>query len=405
MLSVEQAQQRILERIHRLEAEVVPTVEAGGRVLAASVSAPFDIPPYDNSAMDGFAVLAADTAGASEATPVTLPVVETVAAGHVASRPLESGQAMRIMTGAPLPEGADAVIVVERTRPAGESVELLFEARHGAHIRRRGEDVRQGEVVLEAGSVLAAGELGLLASMRQASVTVARQPRVAVISTGDELVEIDAVPGPGQIVNSNSYSIAELVRECGGLPERFPIVSDRPEAIVAALRAAEGHDVVVTTGGVSVGEFDYVKQVLDEVGARQEFWRVSMKPGKPVLFATMAERPFFGLPGNPVSCMVAFHLFVAPALRKMEGLPDERLLATTVTARLDNDVRSTGDRRNYLRGVLRWVDDGFRIRTRPAQGSGVLSSMTGANGLAVVPEGTRFVGAGEAVSVVVIGRV
>jgi len=405
MLTVEEARERVMRAVTPLGAEEVALVDAHGRVLAEQVVAPADIPAADNTAMDGYAVRAADVAGATRETPVTLDVIETLPAGYVPSRTVGAGQATRIMTGATIPDGADAIVIVEVTETDGDRVRVFRDARPGAHIRRRGEDVRTGQMLFLPGAAIGAGEIGLLASIRKGRVTVACRPVVAVVSTGDELVDVDTAPGPGQIVNSNAYSLAALVREAGGEPRVLPIARDTLGDITAALESAASSDIVITSGGVSVGEFDYVKAALDALGAELDFWRVSMKPGKPVVFAKLGATPFFGLPGNPVSCMVGFHLFVWPALKKMMGCPAHRWMRPTVTAVLTNDVRSTGDRRNYQRAVITAHGDRIEATTKPAQGSGVLSSMTGANGLVVVPQGTTRIEAGSTVEVQLIGEI
>lgn len=404
MLSVEEAREQILAEIDPLGSERIALSEALGRVLSEAVVASTFIPPTDNTAMDGYAVHAADVASASADEPVTLKVVETIPAGYVPQRRVERGEASRIMTGATIPEGADSIVIVEQTEGDGDRVRVLKPANAGANIRRRGEDVRPGQTVVEAGATLGPGEIGLLASVRRAFVAVSRRPRVAIVSTGDELVDVDVEPGPGQIVNSNAFSLAALARQAGAESMVLPIVRDSIDETVAALRRAAAADAVVTSGGVSVGEFDFVKAALDALGADTKFWRVRMKPGKPVVFAKLLGVPFFGLPGNPVSCMVAFHLFVRPALRKATGVAEGRLLPTEIEAELANDVRSTGDRRNYLRAVVRPEGGRLVAATKPAQGSGVLSSMVGANGLVVVPEGTREIAAGSRVAVLLIGE-
>ena len=405
MLTVEEARARVLASIGSIDAEEISIADALGRVLAEHVVAPADIPAADNTAMDGYAVRAASTAGATNEQPAVLDVIETLPAGYVASEIVGEGQATRIMTGAAIPEGADAVVIVEVTETDGDRVRVFREVRQGANIRRRGEDVATGQVLFEPGAAVGAGEIGLLASIRKSQVRVARRPIVAIVSTGDELVEVDAEPAPGQIVNSNAYTLAALARDAGCEPRVLPIARDTLEDITGALRAASYADVVLTSGGVSVGEFDYVKAALEELGATLDFWRVAMKPGKPVVFAKLGAKPFFGLPGNPVSCMVAFHLFVWPALQKLVGRPEDRWMRPVVAAVLANDVRSTGDRRNYLRGVVTARGGGLEVATKRAQGSGVLSSMTDANGLVVVPEGVTAIAAGSRVEVQLIGEV
>ncbi|MBK6317051.1 MAG: molybdopterin molybdotransferase MoeA [Blastocatellia bacterium] len=405
ILTVEQARDRIVEVIRHVGLERVALSDAHGRVLAEPIVAAYDIPARDNTAMDGYAVRAGDVEGATREKPVTLEVVETLPAGYVASRRVEPGTAIRIMTGAPMPDGADSVVIVEVTESEGDTVRVFRPSKPGASIRRRGEDVRAGDTVLLPGADLRAGEIGQLASLGRPFVTVARRPTVAVLSTGDELLEVGAAPEEGKLVNSNAFSLASLAREAGALATVLPIARATPEDISAALVAASEAAVVVTSGGVSVGDFDFVKAALDALGAETNFWRVAMKPGKPVVFAELRGKPFFGLPGNPVSCMVGFHLFVWPALRKMMGVVPDRWMRPEVLAELAGDVRSSGDRRNYQRAVISWRDGRLVAETKRAQGSGVLSSMVAANGLVIVPEGAKHIAAGETVRVQLIGEI
>jgi molybdopterin molybdotransferase len=404
-LSVEQAREAILEEIAILCAERVPLPDALGRLLAEPLVAPFDIPPRDNTAMDGYAVRAADIAHASPERPTSLAVIEDLPAGYVAAASVGPGQAIRIMTGAPIPDGADAIAIVEHTTAEGDTVRISTPAAVGAHIRRRGEDVRGGETILLPGAELRAGEIGLMASIQRSFVQVWRRPTVAIVSTGDELVEVGDPLGPGKIVNSNSYALAALVREVGGVPVSLPIARDTRPAIRRALEEASAADFVVTTGGVSVGDYDFVKAVLDDLGATTKFWRVNMKPGKPVVFAVLRGKPLFGLPGNPVSSMVAFHLFVRPAIRKAMGVAVDRLMRPLVEAVLENDLKATGDRRTYLRARVRWADGALRAATKPAQGSGVLSSMRDANGLVVMRENAPGAQRGDRAPVQLIGDI
>lgn len=403
MLTVEEARIAILSNIERLGIERVALPDSLGRVIAVDVIAPGDIPGRDNTAMDGYAVIADDTTDATDDQPVELTVIETVPAGYVAKKSVSPGCATRIMTGAWMPEGADAIVIVEHTSSDGSRVLVRRPTKAGAHIRRRGEDIREGQRILGEGTELGPGEIGLLASIGKGYIRVFRRPRVAIVSTGDELVELDETPGDGQIVNSNAFSLGSLVRESGCLAVLLPIARDTLGEISHALAEAAKADFILTSGGVSVGEFDYVKQALDGLGATTKFWRVAMKPGKPLVFATLNDRPFFGLPGNPVSCMVSFNLFVRPALRKAMGIGADRLMRPTVRATLTNDVRSTGDRLTFQRAVIVSNGDRLEATTKPAQGSGVLSSMVGANGLVIVPEGVTHLSAGDDVAVQMIG--
>ncbi len=406
MLTVEEARGAVLERIRPLGAERVALTGALGRVLAADVAAPYDNPPHDNSAMDGFAVRFADVAAATEESPAALPVIEDIPAGRVPEHRLEAGQASRIMTGAPVPPGCDTVIRVEDTRDHGDRVDILVPQEEGANIRRRGEDMREGEPLIRAGAELGSGEVGVLAAVQQSFVAVGRRPTVAVLSSGDELVEIDQVRGPGQIVNSNTPALGAVARACGAEPVLLPTVADDEAAIRASVETALTCDFVVSSGGVSVGEHDYVKKVLDDLGAEEVLWRVAMKPGKPLFFCMLRGKPYFGLPGNPVSSLMSFLQFVGPAVRKAAGHPPERWPLPESTALMEHDVANDGDRRNFLRARLR-LDGGGRLTastSHRAQGSHILTSMLGANGI-VVLDPDQAAAAGDPVTVQIIGAV
>lgn len=406
MLSVEQAQDRVLERIERLAAEPVAVLEALGCVLADDIVSDIDVAPFDNSAMDGYAVRAADTEGASEEAPVVLRVVDHIAAGAMPRSAVAQGQASRIMTGAPVPAGADAIVMVEVTEGleegggTGGTVAVKRPAAAGDHIRLRGEDVRVGETVLSAGEVVNAASIGLMAALGVAETPVYRRPRVAIVSTGDELVGITDKPGPGKIRNSNSYSLAAQVEAAGGVPHLLGIARDTEADTRALLSRAPEFDLMVTTGGVSMGDFDVVKDVLEQIG-RTEFWKVAMRPGAPQTFGTIDGTPFFGLPGNPTSTMVGFELFVRPAIRKMRGFTE--LFRPRTTAVLAEDVRKKADRRYFLRGRLEpsadWPGCGvpYTVRLSGAQSSAMLTAMHRANCLISLAEGESAYSAGDIV--------
>jgi molybdopterin molybdotransferase len=413
MLSVEEALERILEAFHPLDLERTPLVDALGRVLAEDVYADVDIPPHSNSSMDGYAVLAADTAGASCETPARLRVIAELAAGYVAKTPVTSGAAVRIMTGAPIPPGADAVVQVEDTEAEGEWVDVFAAAPQGQYIRPAGEDVRQGELVLRQGTVVRPQEIGMLATLGQKEVPVVQRPHVAILATGDEVVEIDAPLELGKIRNANSYSNAAQVVKYGGVPVMLGIAHDQVDELTEKIRAglAQGVDLFLTSGGVSVGDFDVVKDVLaaeGEIG----FWRVRMKPGKPLAFGHLnlpprrggIERwesvPILGLPGNPVSAMVSFEMFVRPALLKMQGVANWE--CSTVEATLMDEVVHKDDRRHFLRVRVERHAGGCRAYLTGEQGSGILSSMVKANGFAIVPEEWTHVPAGARVQVILL---
>jgi molybdopterin molybdotransferase len=406
MLTVEKAQAKVLERIARLGAEPVALLDALGCVLAADIVSDIDVAPFDNSAMDGYAVRAADTAGADEERPVVLAVVDHIAAGDMPRVSLSEGQASRIMTGAPVPSGADAIVMVEVTESlekggsTGGTVAIKRAAHAGDHIRLRGEDVRVGDVVLTAGEVVNAASVGLMAALGVAEVAVYRRPRVAIVSTGDELVGITDTPGPGKIRNSNSYSLAAQVVSAGGIPHLLGIARDNEADTRALLSRAPEFDLMITTGGVSMGDFDVVKDVLEEIG-QMDFWKVAMRPGAPQTYGTIGPTPFFGLPGNPTSTMVGFELFVRPAIRKMRGF--EHLYRPRSTAELAEDVKKKPDRRYFLRGRIAPAEEWpgcavpYTVRLSGAQSSAMLTAMHRANCLISLPEGGSFFSAGSLV--------
>lgn len=403
MLSVEEAQHRVMAEVVALGVEEVTLADALGRVIAEEVVAPRDVPGADNSAMDGYAVLSSDLANASREQEVALRVVGDIPAGHPPPGEVMSGTAMRIMTGAFVPPGADAVVEVEATDAGSEVVRIFRSVRPGANIRRRGEDLRAGSTVMHPGTVLRAGEIGVLATAQRPVVRVGRRPVVSVFSTGDELVDIDAPVGEAKIVNSNLYSLQTLVRESGAIPRPLGIVRDSREETIAAIESALESDFVISSGGVSVGAYDFVKEALEALGAETRFWQVAMKPGKPLVLSRVRDRVYFGLPGNPVSCMVSFLLFVAPAIRKAMG-QREGLFPPVVNVRLAGRLTSKGDRRVYNR--VRVVAEGGELVAYPAraQGSGVSSSMLQANALAILEVGTTEVQDG-AVPVLLFGPV
>jgi len=400
MLPVEEAQERVLAEITTLAAEDVALEEALGRVLREDVVAPADVPERDNSAMDGYAVRAEDVAHA----PVSLRVIDDLPAGRVTSTRVERGTAIRIMTGALLPEGADAVAQVEITDAGSEVVEVREAVKRGTNVRSRGEDMRAGEVVLRAGSVIGAADMGILASVQKSVVRAGRRPEVAILATGDEIIEIDEPRAFGRVVNSNSYALAAMVRQTGAVPRRLGVARDTREATIAALKSALQSDFVISTGGVSVGAFDFVKDALDALGAETKFWRVAMRPGKPVVLSRAGDRVCFGLPGNPVSCLVAFLLFVAPALRKAMG-QTANLFPPVVQMRTAQRLTSRGERRAYLR--VRVVAENAQLvaHPMPAQGSGVSTSMVQANGMAILETGVTSADAGANVPVVLFAPV
>ena len=399
MLAVEEAIDRILRVIPVLGVETVSLPEALGRVLAESVLATRDLPPWDNSSMDGYALRAADVGAARPDDPVRLRVVGEVPAGTVAPRPLAAGEVYRVLTGAPIPAGADAVAPQEDVERDGDWLRVSRPVAPAAYVRPRGEDVRGGDRLLEPGLTLGPAALGVLAAVGRPTVRVYQRPRVALLSTGDELVDLNGELGPGQIPNSNTYSLAAQVQAAGGVPVNLGIARDRLEEIEERLRGGLTADILVSSAGVSVGDRDFVREALSRLGAHLDFWKVSMRPGKPITFGTIGSRPVFGLPGNPVSCMVTFELFVRPALRRMAG--HLLLHRPHVRARAVEALDNPGPRRAYLRVRLTGALDRLEARPTGGQGSAILRSMLLADGLAVVPPDTR-VEPGEAVDVLLL---
>ena len=397
MLTMEEALERVLEGTGLIAEEEVDLARAHMRVLSRPVESPRSIPPWDNSAMDGFAVRFADT----QEVPVTLKVVDTIPAGGVPSCEVGAREASRIMTGAPFPDGADTIVMVEDTAEVPGGVQINAPTRPAQHIRRAGEDVQPGDRVLEAGTVLTPARVGILAALGLPSVWVRRQPTVAILSTGDEVIPPGQPLGPGQIYSSNTHALMGLVVQAGGIPIDCGIAPDEPTGLAEAFRRCMGADLIVSTGGVSVGDFDYVKDVLENEGAVLDFWKVRMKPGKPLAYGRIADTPAFGLPGNPVSCMVNFLQFVRPVMRTMLGSPNPFL--PVVDAVMDEDVKKRAGRAWLERVCLSRGPDGaiHAVRTG-SQSSGVLSSMVRADGLLLLPVESLGCALGDTVRVQVI---
>jgi len=404
MISVDEALEYVLKHFEPLEPEEVEILDTLDRVLAEDVYSDMDVPPFDNSAMDGYAVQAADTVGASSETPVLLQVIGDLAAGYTTELVVKPGTAIRIMTGAPLPAGADAVVRFEETSEglagregAGDGVGVFSQVVIRKNVRLAGEDIREGELVLAEGTVLRAQEIGVLASLGRARIRVIRRPRVAILATGDELIAIDQPLAPGKIRSSNEYSNAALVQRYGGIPIRLGIARDDVGELTAKIHEglAQEVDLFLTSAGVSVGDYDVVKDVLSAEG-EMHFWQVQMKPGKPLAFGEIQGVPLLGLAGNPVSAMVSFEQFARPAILKMLG--KTCLRKPTVEAVLEEDVESSG-RRNFKRAVITRRGGEYYASVTGPQGSGILTSMVKASGLAIIPEGIRQMKAGERVTV------
>jgi molybdopterin molybdotransferase len=384
MISVHDALTMILETVSPLAGERVGLLQAVGRMLAEEVRSEREVPPFANSAMDGYAVRWDDVREASADQPVALSLLEVIQAGAVPTQAVTEGMASKIMTGAVLPPGADTVIRVEDTEESDGRVWIKRPERPGMHIRENGEDIHRGQVVLEQGRVLRPADIGLLASVGRSLVLVGQRPRVAILSTGNELAEIDESLRPGQIVNSNAYTLAAAVQEIGGQPVPLAIARDTLDEIRAALNEAVRHDVVLSTGGVSVGDFDFVKAAMDELGIRRLFWQVAQRPGKPLTFGLLRERPYFGLPGNPVSALVCFYLYVRPALYRMMG--HKKIFPPVVSAVLGEDIAKAKGLTEFVRCRLISVNGHYEARSTGSQSSGVLSSLSLGEGLIIGPD-------------------
>ena len=404
LLSVDQARERILSQFQPVTTETSPLTECASRVLAQDIAATSDLPPFDNSSMDGFAVRADDVGEASNDAPRRLRVVADIPAGSHPTITLASGEAARIMTGAPIPDGADAVVPVEETdfdnrdagTPAPQEVRIFKAVKAGANRRPRGMDIHVGETVLHKGRALKPQDLGLLAMLGFANVVVYRKPRVALFSSGDELLPVDAPLAEGKIRDSNSYALAALAEEAGAEVIRLGVAKDNYDSVQALLeKAADLHvDLILSSAGVSVGAFDFVKQVIDSHG-KMDFWRVNMRPGKPVAFGEYRGIPFIGLPGNPVSAFVGFEVFVRTALGRLSG-SDSRT-RQMVRVQSEEQIDSDG-RESYLRAQVREENGKLVARLTGHQGSGNLYSLVQANALLIIPAGVKCVPAGQEVN-------
>lgn len=405
LLSVDQALERILNRIEPLPVETVPLLASLGRVLAEPLISEISLPPFANSSMDGFAVRAGNTQFATREQPALLRLMFDIPAGSSSEGVLYPGQSARIMTGAPLPEGADAVVPVEETdqkwKPGDDSplppiVSVYTPVRPGAYVRPVGEDIQAGQTVLEAGTRIRAQELGVLAALGKAEVRVRRRPRVAILGSGDELVDIDQPLTLGKIRDVNSYTLFGLITEYGGEPIRIRTARDTLEDVRRSFNQALSHhpDLLLSSAGVSVGAFDVVRTVMDEIG-KIDFWRINLRPGKPLAFGEIGGVPFFGLPGNPVSAMVTFDVFVRPTLLKLSGSTHD---VPVVQARLREALTSDG-RRSYIRVKLSRENGQFVAEPTGTQSSSALMSMVQADGLLIIPENVTEARAGETFSV------
>ena len=407
-LTVLEALGAILDTVSELQSERVPLLDSLQRILAQPIKSETDLPPFSNSSMDGYAIIADDIKTATTDDPVTLPVVADIAAGILVTHHLQKGTAARITTGAPIPEGADAIVPVEYTsepwreqeRRLPKHITIYQSANSGDYVRWPGEDVRSGELVLEKGIRIRPQEIGMLASLGYDQVSVVRQPRVGILATGDELVAIDQPLKPGQIRNSNSYSQAAQVMNLAALPVFLGIAGDSEKSVREHLQAGieQEVDLLISSAGVSVGAHDHVKSVLESDGGVR-FWRVRMRPGKPLAFGTYQGVPYLGLPGNPVSAMVSFERFARPAILKMAG--NKSIERPIIRVKMLDEIHSDG-RESYIRSSVRLQDDGYEANITGSQGSHIQSSLTKANALVIVPEGVKIVAPGTLLEAMMI---
>jgi len=402
MISVDEALKQIMNEVGPLNSEERPLGEALGRTLAEKIVASFSLPPFDNSAMDGYAIRTSDVAEANAERPVWLKVIGEVPAGSLFEKPIQIGEAVRIMTGAPVPSTADAVVKLEEARLREGQVEIRQPVSVGKHIRRKGEDVSVGKGVLTLGTTIRIQHLGLLASLGRKTVQVYRAPSASIVTTGSELVEAGENLSPGKIYNSNHLVLVKLSEKENIAVHNLGTVPDDPATLKALVERSFSSDLLVISGGVSVGKYDYVKDVLQELGMKTIFWRVNMKPGQPVLFGRLNHQWVFGLPGNPISCVVCFLLFVKTAIQKMKGIQDPKL--PMVRATLQKNVSKQDGRRHYLTAYLKESDGRLTVTPTEKQGSGMLASLAEASAFIVVPEEKNTIEAGELVDVLQFGN-
>ena len=401
MLSPAEAARTILSSVGPEAVEHVPLIDSLGRILASDIVSPIDIPQRDNSAMDGYAVRSEDVRGHC---PVELHVIDEVPAGAVPDKPIDKGQCSRIFTGAPIPTGADGVTRQEyATRISDTVVRIDKDSDASGNIRPAGEDMRRGAVVMSSGTELKPAHLGLLASVARDPVPVYRRPRIGVMTSGDEIADLDekeAILNGSKIGSSNTYTLLSAIKQAGGMPVPLGIAKDDPEDIRARMSLSADLDMLVTSGGVSVGEHDHLKNVFEELGGELKFWRIKMRPGKPVAFGVLNGCPWIGLPGNPVSTMVTFELLVRPAIRKMLGLANP--YRGTVPVRISEAYRSGTSRRDFVRATVEQCNGKLTASVTGSQGSGILTSMAKANALVIVPSGMQEVAEGETLQAILL---
>ncbi|MDD5434546.1 MAG: molybdopterin molybdotransferase MoeA [Nitrospira sp.] len=402
MRSVEEALKTVLDNTKVLGTERIPIQNSLGRVLGEDVYSNLYLPPWNNSAMDGYAVRWANVKDSKKDNPSKLNVVGDIRAGLMPDKPVGDGEAIRIMTGAPVPDGADTVIRVEDTKTEEKIVSIFKASRQGENIRKRGENVKIGDLVLTRGTSIGPGQLGSMAMVGKPVVTVYRRPTVMIMSTGDELADFDEALTENKIPNSNSYAVASQVLEAGGIPHVLGIARDNKESLREKIGQGLAGDMMIVSGGVSVGDYDFVKDILKEYGIDMKFWTVGIRPGHPIAFGLVGDKPIFGLPGNPVSTMVTFEVFARPAIQKMCG--NTTLFRPVVDAISEEEFSDHPGRTHYVRSIVSYKDGKYYVKSTGIQGSGILMSMAYANCFMVLPPDKEKVSAGETVKVQLLGR-
>lgn len=398
MISIGQALKHIFSSLKVMGHESLKISEALSRILAEDVYSNFDIPGLDNSAMDGYALKSSDTVGISKDKPGVFEVVELVRAGSLPLKVLKVNQAIKIMTGAPIPEGADCVVKVEDTESDDQTkVNIFDKVNPGLNVRKSGEDIKKGELVVTKGTYLNPSALGILASLGKSEFKVIARPRVAIIATGDEVLDVAESFVKGKLYSANTYSLMSQVKKAGGIPKNLGIASDEPKALRKKIEEGFESDIIITSGGVSMGDYDLVKSVFENMGAEIKFWKVAIRPGKPVLFGLLNGIPIFGLPGNPVSSMISFEVFVRPAILKMLGQTEDN--RKEVEAFLEEDIKKKKGLQYLLRAKTRWENGAYHTRTTGPQGSGILKSMLLANSLIRLDSDEEYLGKGKKVTV------
>jgi molybdopterin molybdotransferase len=400
MISVETALKTILDSVDIIGTEKVKLLDTLDSVLAEDVYSDIDIPPFDNSGVDGYAVKFEDIKNASQNFPIVLQSIANIPAGSYFEGEIKNGQCASIMTGAPIPKGTDAVVMVENTEQTGDNVTIFSSVKNGENVRRSGEDIKKDTQVLKKGTVLRPAEIGVLASLGKSEVLIYKKPVVAVLCTGDELIDPDEKLSIGKIRNTNTYTLISQIKKVGAIPLSLGVAKDTKSDVEEKLKKGLSADVIITSAGVSVGKYDYVKTVLEELGMKSLFWKIAIRPGKPVVFGLIDKKPVFGLPGNPVSSMLGFELFVRPALLKMMG--KKKLKRPEVQAKLLGNIEKKAGLEFFIRGIAEKTSDGWTVKKTGAQGSNILTSMSLANCLIVLSSELSLSKTGEFVKVILI---